>query len=59
MVVTIVLAEEEILALSQARREAVKDFLVKEGGIDPERLILCSPGVDKDEKAKPRVDFSL
>ncbi len=56
---TIELTDEELLVLSQQRGEAVKDFLVKEGGVDPERLILCSPGVDKEEDAKPRVDFSL
>ena len=56
---TVKLTDEEMLTLSQQRGAAVKDFLVNEGGVDPERLILCSPGVDKKDDAKPRVDFSL
>lgn len=55
----ITLADEELLALSQARGEAVKNFLVQEGGIDSERLVLCTPGLDEEEGALPRVDFSL
>jgi hypothetical protein len=56
---TIELTDKELLVLSQQRGEAVKDFLIKEGGVDLKRLILCSSGVDKKEAAKPHVNFSL
>ncbi len=51
--------EEALLGLAQQRAVAVKQYLVDPGGIDPERLFVCSPLLDEAEGARPRVDLSL
>jgi len=45
-------------ALATARGAAVKGALVARG-IDPERLFTCSPEIDPEPAATPRVDLSL
>ncbi len=45
-------------ALATARGDAIKAALV-ERGIAPERLFTCSPEVDPDPAAEPRVEVSL
>jgi len=51
-------AAEALRQLSQARGEAVADYLVRRG-IAPERLFMCSPEVDDEEGAAPQVEISL
>lgn len=49
--------EELLSTLARARSIAVKDYLVTNGGIDPDRLFICQPNIDREETATPRVDL--
>jgi hypothetical protein len=50
---------EELTALAGQRGESVKDYLVSFGKIGPGRLFLCSPQVDAQDEAVPRVEITL
>lgn len=50
--------EESLLELARSRALAVKDHLVARG-IDAGRLLVCSPDIEADENAAPRVDISI
>jgi len=49
---------EKINALAKQRGESVRDYLMKEKGIDPGRMILCAPSYAGDQ-GKPRITLSL
>jgi hypothetical protein len=50
---------ELLRQLAQARGDRLKQYLVEEKGIAPDRLLVCSPEVDQAEGATPRVELSL
>ncbi|OZG71868.1 hypothetical protein BTA51_17825 [Hahella sp. CCB-MM4] len=55
------LSDEQLKTLkeiSSTRGEAVKDFLISQD-IKSSRVLLCSPGVDSEAKAEPRLEFDL
>lgn len=47
------------LALAGLRDGFVRDHLVKERGLGPNRLLACEPGVDDAREAEPRVELTL
>jgi hypothetical protein len=49
---------EQLKALSIARMNTFKDYMVNEQSIKSSRLLLCSPKVDKSENAKARLTFA-
>ena len=49
---------DALLKIALMRSEQIKSVLVKQK-IKAERLFLCNPEIDKDKKAKPRVDLSI
>ncbi len=49
----------ELQKLSTERGQALKASLVEEYNIASSRLLLCEPKVDLNERAKPRVEFTL
>lgn len=51
--------KELMLALAQRRSDAVKDYMVQTGGIDAGKLVICSPVMEKDNKAPPRVELGI
>lgn len=50
---------QRLVRLAENRADAVKSWLVDEGGIDAGRLFTCRPRVEDGDKAKPRVDLVL
>ncbi len=52
-------SRDRLLALAEARAQAVKNFLVEDGKVPPDRLFTCRPRLDADAKAAPRVDLML
>ncbi len=48
---------EKLLQLAEKRAKNFKSVLVKEGGIESARLLLCSPSVDKKAGASARIAF--
>lgn len=48
----------ELLQLADERAETLKDYLV-DNGIQSSRVFLCSPSIDDDNNALPRVTFSF
>lgn len=53
------LRSEPMLQLARSRAEAIKGWLASQGGLDPDRLFICSPEVDEAEGAHPRVEISI
>ncbi len=51
--------KKALLRLGNARALAIKDYLVLEHDIDPGRLLLCLPELDKSKEAKPRVELNV
>ncbi|MBM6551763.1 DUF748 domain-containing protein [Marinomonas ostreistagni] len=48
----------ELLELADERAETLKAYLV-DNGIQSSRVFLCSPSIDEDDNALPRVTFSF
>jgi outer membrane protein OmpA-like peptidoglycan-associated protein len=57
--VPMAIPEAELLALGEQRAEAVKDYLIERGGIDPKRLLIRRPEIVEGGEAAPRVEVSL
>ena len=53
-----VIPQEQLQGLARRREGVVKDYLVKKG-IDPARLFLNAPTVEKEGEGKPRVDLGI
>jgi outer membrane protein OmpA-like peptidoglycan-associated protein len=49
--------EEELGKLAQQRAAEIKGYLVKNHGIEDDRLLVCLPEYDAREKATPRVEL--
>jgi hypothetical protein len=52
-------AKEQLEQLAQRRANIVKDYLIKTGSVEAERLILCSPEIQLKEAATPRVEIGV
>jgi uncharacterized protein involved in outer membrane biogenesis len=48
-----------LLELARKRSSVIKDFLVSRKQIKPERLFICNPEIDTDEKASSRVELLI
>ena len=48
-----------LLALAERRSDQVQNRLTDAHGIAAKRIIFCTPQVDKNADAKPRVDLEL
>ncbi len=51
--------KESAILIARQRGDTVKDYLVEQGNISPERLFVCSPEVDVAQDAQPRVELSI
>ena len=51
--------KEQILKLADERAQNIKKHLSDEHGIGSDRLFICNPEIDKDEKAAPRADLLI
>jgi outer membrane protein OmpA-like peptidoglycan-associated protein len=57
---TMVVGEEDLRALAQARAQQVRDYFITIGKIDPERLFLAKGEADPAKAGKgPRVFLNL
>jgi len=56
---TFTASDEELIALANLRANGFKLMLVKQHSIDPSRLFLCQPAIDKEKLAKPRLDITI
>lgn len=52
-------SDEALLELAATRSSALKDRLVSEYGVPPERLYICNPEIDPDAAAEPRVELMI
>ncbi|HLC17607.1 MAG TPA: DUF748 domain-containing protein [Thermodesulfobacteriota bacterium] len=50
---------EELSALARERASFIKDHLVEEYGVSPERLFICEAEVDEDPQEAPRVELLI
>jgi len=50
---------QRLVRLAESRADAVKAWLVEEGGVEAGRLFTCRPRVEDGDTAKPRVDLVL
>lgn len=53
------LLEEDLRRLGKQRGEAIRDYLVARGIIPQDRLIVCTPEIERKTGGTPRVDISL
>lgn len=49
----------QLKGIGEQREAAFKDYMIKHGGIDSSRLLLCAPKIDTTEEAKPRIELSV
>ncbi len=49
--------EDELIALGYDRAVVIKDRLVHQDGVAPERIFTCAPQAARDADAKPRVEL--
>jgi Domain of Unknown Function (DUF748) len=52
-------SREPLLELATSRVNAVKDYLVSTGGLEPGRLLVTLPTIDEKPDAQPRVEVGL
>jgi hypothetical protein len=50
-------ADERLGSLAKQRAKGIKEYLVKNHGIEADRLLVCLPEYDAREKATPRVEL--
>jgi hypothetical protein len=50
-------ADERLGSLAKKRAAGIKEYLVKNHGIEDDRLLMCLPEYDAREKATPRVEL--
>jgi hypothetical protein len=50
---------EQLTNLASNRSARVKDYMVNEEGIEPERLFVCNPRFDPAADAQPRVELGI
>lgn len=49
----------QLKEIGEQREAAFKDYIIKQGNIASSRLLLCTPKIDSDEEAKPRIELSV
>jgi hypothetical protein len=49
----------KLKALASSRQDAIKDYLVKEKSIGPDKLILCEPEYNNDKDANAGVEINI
>ncbi|MGL1958067.1 MAG: DUF748 domain-containing protein [Colwellia sp.] len=52
-------AISQLKAIAEQREHALKSYLIEHGKIDSARLLLCTPKIDSDEEAQPRIEISV
>jgi len=52
-------SDEQLQVLANGRAEAVKEHLVRQRNIDPERLFVCHPEVARKSDAEPQVKLLI
>jgi hypothetical protein len=45
--------------LAAQRAESIKSYLIEVYGVQPDRLFICHPELDRDSEAQPRVELSI
>ena len=50
-------ADERLGSLAKQRAAGIKEYLVKNHGIEDDRLLVCLPEYDAREQATPRVEL--
>ena len=50
---------KQLKELGEQREHAFKDYIIKQGNIDSSRLLLCTPKIDTDVGAQPRIALSV
>lgn len=50
---------KKLIELGEKREHAFKDYLIEQGKIDSSRILFCSPQIDSDKGAKPRIAISV
>ncbi len=53
------LSDEKLQELVRQRALAIKEYLVQQHGIAPDRLLVCNPELDRDKDGKPRVELLI
>lgn len=53
-----IISEDRLLDLARNRAENTRNYLI-ERGIGSERLLICAPEIDLDEKAQPQVELGV
>ncbi len=53
------LSDEKLQELVRQRALAIKEYLVQQHGIAPDRLVVCNPELDRDKDGKPRVELLI
>ena len=51
------LSEEAMLTLAEQRAAQIEDILVRQHGIKDKRIFICTPEIDENPEAKPRVEI--
>jgi hypothetical protein len=57
--ITVEFSDEELLGFARARALNIKKLLTEEHGIDPGRLFICNPVIDRTEDARPAVELLI
>jgi len=52
-------SDEQLQTLANGRAEAVKEHLVRQRNIGPERLFICHPEVERNSEAEPQVKLLI
>jgi len=52
-------AREKLMALGQERAANIKKYLIRNYGIDKDRLLICITKIETKKSAKPRVDIQM
>ena len=55
----IVITEDDLRLLAIERANEVKSFLVEVGPVEPERIFIIEPAINKDADGAPRVDMVI
>ncbi len=50
---------EQLMALGQERAANIKEYLIRNYGIDKDRLLICTTRIEVEKSAKPRVDIQM
>ncbi len=57
--ITVEVTDEQLILLANQRAIAIKDHLVKQFAVDPARIFISRPEIDRKSDAKPRADLSI